>query len=88
MERDLKDIFGSIGIEFEGRNYAMGGTNSATDVSMCWNELFGDDADIFSWDHGITDGNDDATKLFHNSNRVGISEGRPAVTTMHGISAS
>jgi hypothetical protein len=26
MERDLKPIFGAIGIEFEGRNYAMGGT--------------------------------------------------------------
>jgi hypothetical protein len=26
LERDMKLIFGSIGIEFEGRNYAMGGT--------------------------------------------------------------
>ena len=26
MEDDLKDVFGSIGIEFEGRNYAMGGS--------------------------------------------------------------
>lgn len=26
MEHDLKPIFGAIGIEFEGRNFAMGGT--------------------------------------------------------------
>ena len=26
MERDVKTVFASIGIDFEGRNYAMGGT--------------------------------------------------------------
>jgi hypothetical protein len=53
MERDLKDIFGSIGIDFEGRNYAMGGTASAAEMAMCWEEIFGADADFFSWDYGM-----------------------------------
>jgi hypothetical protein len=53
MERDLKDIFGSIGIDFEGRNYAMGGTASAAELAMCWVEIFGTDADFFSWDFGM-----------------------------------
>jgi hypothetical protein len=53
MERDLKDIFGSIGIDFEGRNYAMGGTSSCSEISMCWEEIFGADVDFFSWDFGM-----------------------------------
>jgi hypothetical protein len=53
MERDLKDIFGSIGIDFEGRNYAMGGTPSAAEIAMCWEEIFGADIDFFSWDYGM-----------------------------------
>jgi hypothetical protein len=53
MEQDLKEIFGSIGIEFEGRNYAMGGTQSAAEMAMCWKEIFGDDTDFFSWDFGM-----------------------------------
>jgi hypothetical protein len=77
MERDVKDIFGSIGIDFEGRNYAMGGTSSAPEVSMCWNEIFGDDVDFFSWDYGMTDAGY-PYKMVHYAYRGAISKGRPA----------
>jgi hypothetical protein len=53
MERDLKDIFGSIGIDFEARNYAMGGTGSAAEIAMCWEQVYGRDVDFFSWDFGM-----------------------------------
>lgn len=43
LESDVKDVFQSIGIDFEGRNYAMGGTESAAEMAMCWQEIFGDD---------------------------------------------
>uniref|UniRef100_A0A7S4AII6 Uncharacterized protein n=1 Tax=Pseudo-nitzschia australis TaxID=44445 RepID=A0A7S4AII6_9STRA len=82
MEGDIKDAFASIGIEFEGRNYAMGGTPSATDVSMCWEQIFGQDVDFFSWDYGMTDGND-PVKLFHYSYRGGVSKNRPAAMIIH-----
>jgi len=82
MESDVKDIFASIGIEFEGRNYAMGGTASGTDVSMCWKQIFGDDVDFFSWDYGMVDGNN-PDKLFHYSYRGGISSSRPAAMLVH-----
>jgi hypothetical protein len=78
MERDLKDVFGSIGLEFEGRNYAMGGTSSAPEISMCFKEVFGQDVDFFSWDYGMTDGKD-SSKLQHFFYRGGISAGRPAI---------
>lgn len=82
MERDLTGVFGSIGIEFEGRNYAMGGTKSAAEVAMCWEQIFGDDVDFFSWDYGMTDGNN-AEGLLHYGYRGGLSPGRPAILGVH-----
>lgn len=82
MERDLLDVFGAVGLEFEGRNYAMGGTGSAAEISMCWEQIFGSDVDFFSWDYGMTDGND-PSKLFHFGYRGGLSPGRPAVMGIH-----
>jgi hypothetical protein len=78
MERDLIDVFGSIGLEFEGRNYAMGGTSSGPEISMCFKEVFGQDVDFFSWDYGMTDGKD-SSKMQHFLYRGGISPGRPAL---------
>jgi hypothetical protein len=77
MERDMKGIFESIGISFEGRNYAMGGTTSAAEISMCWKEIFGDDVDFFSWDYGMTDAGH-PLRILHYGYRGGISKGRPA----------
>lgn len=82
MERDLKDVFGSIGIDFVGRNYAMGGTASATIISMCWKEVFGEDVDFFSWDYGMTDGRE-GSRAFHYAIRGAITPGRPAMMLMH-----
>jgi len=82
MTSDLKDVFGSIGIDFEGRNYAMGGTSSATAVSMCWKEIFGADVDFFSWDYGMTDGHK-TEPLLHYGYRGAISPGRPAMMLLN-----
>jgi len=82
MERDLKDVFASIGIDFEARNYAMGGTASATIISMCWKEVFGTDVDFFSWDYGMTDGGD-VSSLLHYTYRGALSESRPAMMLIH-----
>lgn len=82
MESNMKDVFGSIGFDFEGRNYAMGGTSSATVISMCWKEVFGTDVDFFSWDYGMTDGKD-TSKIFHYAYRGALSETRPAFMVIH-----
>ena len=76
MERDLVDVFGSIGIKFEGRNYAMGGSSSSPELAVCWEEIFGNDADMFTWDFGMTDGQD-TRKLFFYGYRGGSSKGHP-----------
>ncbi|CAB9505449.1 expressed unknown protein [Seminavis robusta] len=58
MDRALTPILASIGLDFEARNYAMGGTDSAEEVALCWNSIFGRDVDAISWDYGMTDGHD------------------------------
>lgn len=81
MGDDVRSVFGAIGIRFEDRNYAMGGTASANEISMCWEQIFGQDVDFFSWDYGMTDGNYDQ-RLLHYGYRGGISHGRPAFLGM------
>jgi hypothetical protein len=82
LERDMKDVFRSIGIEFEGRNYAMGGTSSSAEVAMCWEQIFGNDVDFFTWDYGMTDGNY-AERLLHYGYRGGLSSSIPAILGVH-----
>ena len=57
MEQAVSDVFGAIGINFEGRNYAMGGTSSGVEIALCSEAVFGTDPDVISWDYGMTDGN-------------------------------
>ena len=77
LGRDARLVFEAIGIYFEDRNYAMGGTPSSSEVSMCWEQIFGSDVDFFSWDFGMTDGSN-FQSMFHYGYRGGISPGRPA----------
>ncbi|KAG7362731.1 hypothetical protein IV203_026091 [Nitzschia inconspicua] len=82
MERDLVDVFGAVGIEFVGRNYAMGGTSSGSEIAMCWEQIFGSDVDIFSWDFGMTDGKTTEKILLYGL-RGGLSPGHPAFMGIH-----
>ena len=56
LERNGKEIFASVGMDFEGRNYAMGGTPSGWEIGTCIEEIFGLDIDMLSWDYGMVDG--------------------------------
>jgi hypothetical protein len=62
MSTVIKPVLQSIGVNFIGRPYAMGGTASAVEISICGKEIFGIDIDVLSWDFGMTDGSD-----YHNS---------------------
>ena len=80
LNRDLQPIFRSLGIEFDGRNYAMGGTEPGFELSACFDQIFGTDVDFFSMDFGmpITEG-----KLIHFLYRGLSSPGRPAMMFSH-----
>ena len=56
MERLLQHIFASINIQFTVRVRGMGDTSSGDEVALCMAQLFGTDADIITWDYGLTDG--------------------------------
>jgi len=77
LGRDARMVFEAIGVYFDDRNYAMGGTSAGLEISMCWEQIFGSDVDFFSWDYGMTDGNK-IQALMHYGYRGGISPGRPA----------
>jgi hypothetical protein len=78
MERDVKDVFASVGIDFEARNYAMGGTGSSPEMALCFEQVFGLDVDMFSWDYGMLEAGS-TLRLLHYGYRGGLSRGRPAM---------
>lgn len=51
----MKQYFGSIGIDFVAKNYAMGGSTSGEEISLCIEEIFGKEIDSLSWDFGQND---------------------------------
>ena len=56
MEQTVAPVFHSVGIDFEGRNHAMGGTSSGPELGICSEAVFGTDIDVLSWDFGMMDG--------------------------------
>lgn len=52
MEAAAADVFAAAGIEFIGRNHAMGGMSSAPELALCMESVYGADADVISWDFG------------------------------------
>jgi hypothetical protein len=57
LEDKVVPILEPLGIAFQGRNYAMGGTPSGPEIASCIESVFGSDPDVLVWDTGMTDGN-------------------------------
>ena len=81
LDRDMSPWLAAFGIEFIGRNYAMGGTSCGLEISSCYEQIFGTDVDICSWDYGMTTGKA-AAKSLHFAYRCGLSAGRPILVTL------
>jgi len=78
IEDTVKDAFNMVGIKFHAKNYAMGGTPSGPEISLCMETTFGNDIDILSWDYANSDGdNYDLYRLW--GNRAGI---HPTIPTL------
>lgn len=82
MERAVSGIFESIGIEFEGRNHAMGGTSSGPEISLCSEQVFGTDVDVLSWDYGMIDGKWQAGEAMYHS-RAALNPNHPILVDLH-----
>ena len=81
LERDMEDIFNSIGIDFEGRNYGMGGISSGAEISLCSEEVYGSDVDLLVWDFSMTD-EKNTEFMYHYMYKGGRNPGRPAQLAM------
>lgn len=86
MEHSVQPIFESVGIAFQGRNYAMGGMRSAPEFALCQESIFGTDADVITWDFGMTDV-PNSWKHFLYLSRAGAHRNRPAFVgiNIHGF---
>jgi len=82
MERSVMNVFLAVGIDFVGRNYAMGGMSSGPEIALCLESLFGIDVDLISWDFGMTDGRSYFKKLFY-ANRIGMNRNKPAIVDLN-----
>jgi hypothetical protein len=82
LTRGVQDIFAACGIDFVGRNYAMGGTSSGAEIAMCAKEIYGTDFDVLVWDTGMTDGSEYYRMLMYFL-RAGILANQPAVVALH-----
>ena len=57
LHADLRPLFATIGLDFNAKGYAMGGTSSGEEIGLCFNSVYGkEDVDAISWDFGMTDG--------------------------------
>jgi hypothetical protein len=57
LEQRLRPFFHRLGVQFVGRNYAVGGASSGPEIALCVGPLLGhNDVDVVSWDYGMTDG--------------------------------
>lgn len=65
LERSVKSTFASIRVDFITRQYAMGSMDSACEVAICVDSIFGIDIDALSWDFGMTDGREQWKMLLY-----------------------
>jgi len=55
LEETVKGAFRALGVQFQGRNYAMGGYTSAPELALCMEAIYGNDLDILAWDFSMTE---------------------------------
>lgn len=56
LEQTVKPAFKALGINFVGRNYAMSWYQSAPELALCLEAVYGTDVDALNWDFSMQDG--------------------------------
>lgn len=82
MERAVIGVFYSVGIDFEGRNFAMGGTSSGPEIALCEEAVFGTDIDVLSWDYGMIDGSWKGGEAMY-QHRASLTPSRPILVDIN-----
>ncbi|KAL7493458.1 hypothetical protein ACHAWT_006660 [Skeletonema menzelii] len=78
LQRTVQAHFKAVGIQFEAKNYGMGNYNSAPELALCMNEIFGDDIDVLMWDFAsLQPSSEPVRKSVLWAHRAGIHPTRP-----------
>lgn len=86
MENTCSHVFQNAGLQLEARNYAMGATSSAAEMSMCFSQIYGDDVDVFSWDFAMLEARDYLSgRLLHYATRGFLSNRHGVVPAFVGL---
>jgi len=86
MENIAKAAFDAVGINFIARNYAMADIESAPELSLCMESVYGADIDILTWDFGQTESlSDYRVDLF--SNRAAVLPSTPLIMVLDSSAA-
>jgi hypothetical protein len=56
LETSVQSAFQALGMTFVGRNYAMSWYQSAPELALCLEEVYGADLDVLNWDFAMQDG--------------------------------
>jgi hypothetical protein len=62
LERTVQPAFQALGLNFVGRNYAMSWYQSAPELALCMESVYGSDIDVLNWDFSMQDGDAHAYK--------------------------
>eukprot|EP00531_Pseudo-nitzschia_arenysensis_P006636 CAMPEP_0116130070 /NCGR_PEP_ID=MMETSP0329-20121206/8260_1 /TAXON_ID=697910 /ORGANISM="Pseudo-nitzschia arenysensis, Strain B593" /LENGTH=783 /DNA_ID=CAMNT_0003624377 /DNA_START=18 /DNA_END=2369 /DNA_ORIENTATION=+ len=86
MEKTCSQVFQNAGLQLEARNYAMGATSSAAEMSMCFSQIYGDDVDVFGWDFAMLEARDYLSgRLLHYATRGFLSNQHGVVPAFVGL---
>jgi hypothetical protein len=81
LERAVQPVLQRLGVWFEARNYAMGGTMSAPELALCSVPIYGTAVDAISWDFGMTDGRDVSSMEMY-FRQASLGPGRPSCVAL------
>mmetsp|Transcript_4194 Transcript_4194/g.7004 ORF Transcript_4194/g.7004 Transcript_4194/m.7004 type:complete len:655 (-) Transcript_4194:39-2003(-) len=56
LERTVQPAFQALGLQFVARNYAMSWYQSAPELALCMESVYGTDLDVLNWDFSMQDG--------------------------------
>ena len=78
LQKTVQAHFAALGIHFEAKNYGMGNYNSAPELALCMNEIYGDDIDVLMWDFAsLQPSSEPVRKSVLWAHRAGIHPTRP-----------
>ena len=75
-------VVDAIDLPLQVRNFAMGGWGSGPELGLCVEQIYGRDADLLSWDFGMTDVYS-PVRILHYALRGNLLPNHPPILALH-----